>query len=86
MTHAEFFARARAKGPWRVNRNGMVRNKDGCCPLGAVMMGNRRVPPPDRAAGALKIPFLVTSRIANGADRPGSSWRPPLLRDLGMTP
>ena len=83
MNPNEFWAKAKAAGPWHITGNGMVRNKDGCCPLGAVM-GTRRIPVPYAASVALNTPPLVTKRIANAADFSGNRLRPLLLRCLGM--
>lgn len=84
MNPNEFWAKAKAAGPWYITGNGMVRNRDGCDPLGAVM-GTRPIPGPYFAASVtLNIPPLVTKRIANAADFSGNRLRPLLLRCLGM--
>lgn len=79
MTHDEFWAKVRAKGPWRIGRFA-IRNSDGDCPLRA-LTGQWG---PNCSARLLGLPKDVGWAIAEASDNDNDPHRPLLLRELGL--
>lgn len=83
MTHDEFWAKVRAKGPWRIVY-GQLRNKADYCPLAAALGLSGGLCGVATAAEELRIPIQVAGRIAMAADSIHDDFRPLLLRELGL--